>query len=157
MTHKRSTSPLAAIAIAVASAFPALAQEQPGERGTWSLTFENDVFGGSDRDYTNGVRVDYVRPRNRLTAFGRFGRDNLDWFTDSGDWYESFAIGQNIYTPEDISDPVPPPASAPTQASCISATASRRTAAISSTRCRSRSAWSGPPLLPNNRRPWSTT
>jgi lipid A 3-O-deacylase len=109
MIIKRSALPFAAFASAAIIAGSASAQEPPGPRGTWSLTFENDLFGGGDGDYTNGVRFDYVSPRNRLTAMGRFGRDNLGWLTDAGDWYESFALGQNIYTPDDISLPVPEP------------------------------------------------
>lgn len=108
MTLTRLPPVLAAFAAALAVS-PAAAQEPPGARGTWSLTFENDIFGGSDRDYTNGVRFDYVSPRNRLTALGRLGRNNLGWLTDADKWYESFALGQNIYTPDDISMPIPEP------------------------------------------------
>ncbi len=108
MTFTRLPPVLAAFAAALAVS-PAAAQEPPGARGTSSLTFENDIFGGSDRDYTNGVRFDYVSPRNRLTALGRLGRNNLGWLTDADKWYESFALGQNIYTPDDISMPIPEP------------------------------------------------
>lgn len=111
-------------AVLLLAAAPALAQEaapppgtvpseeptEPGtggrvdERGTWSFTLENDLFGDADRDYTNGVRVDYITPRNNLTAFGRLAKRGLyGWFSDAPDWYEYYAAGQNMYTPPDIS------------------------------------------------------
>lgn len=75
--------------------------------GTYSVTLENDIFGDTDKDYTNGVRLDYITPRNDLPAFGRAARDNLGWLTDAEDWYMTFALGQNMYTPSDIGDPTP--------------------------------------------------
>lgn len=90
----------------------ALAQSLPAlpvsEGGTYSFTFENDVFGGDDKDYTNGVRIDYVTPRNDLPVWARFARRNLGWLTDAGDWYATYALGQNMYTPRDISLETPP-------------------------------------------------
>ncbi len=83
---------------------------QVDERGTWSFTLENDLFGDADRDYTNGVRVDYITPRNNLTAFGRLAKRGLyGWFSDAGDWYEYYAVGQNMYTPADTSLRTPQP------------------------------------------------
>jgi hypothetical protein len=78
------------------------------EGGTYSFTFENDTFAGDDDDYTNGVRADYVTPRNELPGWARFARRNLGWLTDAGDWYATYALGQNMYTPSDISLDDPP-------------------------------------------------
>ena len=83
-------------------------------RGTLSVTFENDIFGDDDKDYTNGVRLDYVTPRNNLTAAGRLAKRGLyGWFSDADDWYEFYTLGQNIYTPSDISRRTPPPGDRP--------------------------------------------
>ena len=72
-------------------------------------TFENDIFGDEDRDYTNGVRLDYVTPRNNLSAAGRLAKRGLyGWFSDASDWYGLYTLGQNIYTPSDISLKTPP-------------------------------------------------
>ena len=79
------------------------------EGGTFSLTFENDLFGNSDQNYTNGARISYVTPRNEITKVGRFARRNLGWLTDADDWYGTVALGQNIYTPEDLSLRPPDP------------------------------------------------
>lgn len=78
------------------------------EGGTFSATFENDIFGGSDKDYTNGVRIDYLTPRNELPLWARFARRNLTWLTDAGEWYATYGLGQNIFTPSDISLETPP-------------------------------------------------
>ena len=45
---------VSAILLVVCMAAPALAQEAPppDHNGTLSLTFENDIFGGTDRNYT---------------------------------------------------------------------------------------------------------
>ncbi len=78
-------------------------------RGTLSVTFENDIFGDDDKDYTNGVRFDYVTPRNNRTAAGRLAKRGLyGWFSDAEDWYEFYTLGQNMYTPSDISRRTPP-------------------------------------------------
>lgn len=78
------------------------------EGGTFSFTLENDIFGNADKDYTNGVRFDYITPRNDLPRLGRLARDNLGWLTAADDWYMIFALGQNMFTPSDITDPTPP-------------------------------------------------
>lgn len=82
----------------------AFAEHAPriSEGGTLSVTFENDVFAGTDKNYTNGGRIAYVTPRNELGMLGRAARDNLGWLTDADDWYAIYAIGQTIFTPEDI-------------------------------------------------------
>lgn len=78
-------------------------------RGTWSVTWENDIFGNDDKDYTNGVRIDYVTPKNNLTAAGRLAKRGLyGWFSDADDWYEVYSLGQNMFTPSDISLRNPP-------------------------------------------------
>ena len=106
-------------------AIPAMADDQPraeraeapsyavSEGGTLSLTFENDAVGNSDQNYTNGARISYVTPRDQLPWAGRVARRNLGWLTDADDWYASIALGQNIYTPEDLSLVPPDPTDRP--------------------------------------------
>lgn len=98
------TSPAAAQEAAKQPAFP----HAISEGGTYSFTYENDVFAGNDRDYTNGVRADYLTPRNDLPLWGRVARRNLGWLTDANEWYATYGLGQNIYTPSDISLADPP-------------------------------------------------
>ncbi|MEM6972661.1 MAG: lipid A deacylase LpxR family protein [Pseudomonadota bacterium] len=75
--------------------------------GFISATFENDIFGGTDRDYTNGIRVDWISRRNDLPFWARTARRGLGWLTDADDWYVTYGLGQNIYTPSDISLDIP--------------------------------------------------
>ncbi|HIJ78474.1 MAG: lipid A deacylase LpxR family protein [Desulfobulbaceae bacterium] len=93
----------------------ALAEEQQSTEPPWtfSIYFENDLFTGTDRNYTNGIKLALISP-------------DLKKFADSGklpDWSlkyvkklpfinkpdpelthkVEFSIGQNMYTPADIS------------------------------------------------------
>ncbi|MGB1213608.1 MAG: lipid A deacylase LpxR family protein, partial [Pikeienuella sp.] len=77
------------------------------EGGTVSFTLENDIFGGTDRNYTNGARFDYVTPKNDLPSWARFARDQLLPIVPAENWYASYAIGQNMYTPADIEVDIP--------------------------------------------------
>lgn len=112
---------LAACVLALTSV-SAAAQEQatPEQRavepagpsiGFW---IDNDLFGGgTDRYYTNGFQL-YYFSGDRPT----YG--NLDWLARLVPWIgpegvrrHGFAIGQNIYTPSDITRPVPNPKDRP--------------------------------------------
>ncbi|MEM7685562.1 MAG: lipid A deacylase LpxR family protein [Pseudomonadota bacterium] len=78
--------------------------------GTLRFTFENDIFGGTDEGYTNGVRFDYVTPTNQLPWLARKARESLLWMAEDGaDWYATFSLGQNIYTPQDLLRRTPDP------------------------------------------------
>ncbi len=90
-----------------ATAYEEKASRVFGEGGFFSITVENDIFSGTDRDYTNGLRLDYISEKNDLTAAGRYARRNLSWLSDAKDWYEVYALGQNMFTPSDITDPTP--------------------------------------------------
>lgn len=112
MVRRRATGALTLLAVLLAS--PAAAdgtrpEVSVSEGGTYSFTFENDIFGGDDKNYTNGVRLDYVSPRNDLPFWARFARRNLRWLTDADEWYATYGLGQNIYTPADISRRDPDP------------------------------------------------
>jgi len=62
-----------------AVAMPCAAQN----RGAFSFHLENDVFAGTDRYYTSGVKLSWISPF--------LSRDAI-----------SLSVGQNIYTPRDI-------------------------------------------------------
>lgn len=71
------------------------------DRGTWSFVTENDVFGGTDRNYTNGVRLSYLtgfHPVEGISGF--FGKYLLGAEAEDG-VRQGFSIGHNIFTPED--------------------------------------------------------
>lgn len=114
-----------ALGVAAASAVglgtvPAAAQDatSPAETtprsgpsiGAW---IDNDLFGGgTDRYYTNGFQLYYVT--GDKPAYG-----NLDWLANLVPWIEpgvrryGFAIGQNMYSPSDITKRNPDPTDRP--------------------------------------------
>jgi hypothetical protein len=76
--------------------------------GSFSVYFENDMFGGTDQRYTNGVRLSWTSPRLERFAdnhlLGALGRalDGLPWLGNPA--YEknvAFTLGQSMYTPTD--------------------------------------------------------
>lgn len=98
---------LAFVLLALAGAMSALAPttlraEMPG--GTWTLVMENDRFADTDRHYTHGTRLAWVSDKNGDGA-GWIQRllDQLYPFADMREGRIGFALGQNIYTPEDTS------------------------------------------------------
>lgn len=73
-----------------------------------TLQVENDLFFGSDKDFTNGVRFSYVaRPGD--SAFGDALNKRLRSLVPlarsakQSELYYSLSFGQNMYTPADIS------------------------------------------------------
>ncbi len=85
------------------------------ERNFWtqSLYFENDLFSGTDQNYSNGVKVSFISPDLSPHAeSGKLPRKLLEaihqipFIGESGPQFThkiEFSIGQNIYTPNDIS------------------------------------------------------
>lgn len=101
---------LAAI-LAVAS--PSL-QAQPNEKNPWlhSFYFENDLFYGTDSNYTNGAKYSLISPDLSPSAgyHGNIPKKILDYIHKLPFISEAppetahkieFSIGQNMYTPTD--------------------------------------------------------
>ena len=107
---------MAAFFIVTADAQEAAARdiESPRSAGVWSLTSENDLFGGTDQNYSNGIRLERVRPANEITP-------GLNWVAnripildlDRTELRQGFALSHAIFTPEDIEAPVPDPTDRP--------------------------------------------
>jgi len=83
------------------------------EFGTVSLVFENDVFYDTDRDYTNGVRLSYVTGPGETPAWALAAARRLPFFPGDATIRTSYALGQNMYTPSDITVDDPPPGQRP--------------------------------------------
>lgn len=88
--------------------------------GRWALALDNDAFTGSDNNYTNGLgfvwsspeRAD-LDPDSALAGWIDFW-DFLPLASDAdGQNFASFAIGQQVYTANDIENPTPPPTEQP--------------------------------------------
>lgn len=92
-----------------ALALPA-AERTPEDSWTFTFRFENDLFGNTDRNYTNGVKFSWISP-------------DLEWFRDSEalpEWGKqiirklpfsreeglqrnvAFSVGQMMFTPDEI-------------------------------------------------------
>jgi hypothetical protein len=74
--------------------------------GTWTLLMENDRLADTDRHYTHGTRVAWVSDKTGAgPSWVSNLLDRLYPFADMRASRIGFALGQNIYTPEDISRP----------------------------------------------------
>lgn len=74
------------------------------------LFFENDFFSGTDRYYTNGLKIGGGIPADKVIGlFSRPPNALLDFISDGGSNHFGLFIGQNIYTPKDISIAAPQP------------------------------------------------
>ena len=93
---------------------PAFGMETSTQEKSWTFSFyfENDLFTGSDQNYTNGVKLSWMSPD--LRTYEESG--SLPEFTlpavrflpfvnepESIQRNISLAIGQSMYTPEEIS------------------------------------------------------
>lgn len=83
-------APLAALLLAAA---PARAQVDAPSRVT--LTWENDLLAGTDRHYTNGLRLDLAGRLDPLVLPSSLEGDEAEW---------GLALGQRIYTPERLDE-----------------------------------------------------
>lgn len=85
---------------------PAVARDE--EDGTFSFVLENDVFYGLDRDYTNGIQVAWTTgPLDEKCWVCETARV-LPFFKGNGKIRINYALGQNMYTPGDITLANPP-------------------------------------------------
>lgn len=104
---------LAGLAAARAAEQPAALPDPASERGSFSILFENDIFYNSDHDYTNGVALAYTTAPDDTPDWAVAAARWLPFFTKKGDVRTRYAIGQNIYTPNDITLANPPPGDRP--------------------------------------------
>jgi hypothetical protein len=106
--------PIAAMLLACA-AVPARAEDAaaPDNENTFSVLFENDIFFGTDRDYTNGVLFTYTQAPDETPNFAVRAARWLPFFDKNGEVRSGYEFGQNIYTPEDKTAVIPPPGSRP--------------------------------------------
>ena len=75
-------------------------------KGTFNVQVENDLFGsGSDRNYTNGLRLSYLSPQDEIPGWVYIAARSFPLFAEQGLLRTSYTIGQNMYTPDDTSRP----------------------------------------------------
>lgn len=110
-------SPFRALALAVLL-YSALSQaaETPAVlpadlRGSEIQVFvENDLFSGTDQYYTNGFKIGGGIPADKVVGlFSRPPNALLDAISDGASNHFGLFIGQNLYTPKDITIAAPQP------------------------------------------------
>jgi hypothetical protein len=72
-------------------------------KGIFSATLENDLFTGTDLGYTNGVRFSYITKERKMPKIVKNASNYFPLLNKEGKKRLSFALGQNIYTPSNIS------------------------------------------------------
>ena len=78
----------------------------PGE--VFTIQVENDVFTtNDDGQYTHGMQLEWLSAPDDVAPYVRSGADVIPLFNTEGDLRSSFAIGQSMFTPDDIDDPNP--------------------------------------------------
>ncbi len=88
------------------------AAESGGQKGFFSITDEDDAFAypwipHTDRHYTHGIKFSYMDSYETTTNTCRFLEKALGWGTRPEASSMGGVIGQNMFTPENILDPVP--------------------------------------------------
>jgi hypothetical protein len=107
------------VMVLLSGATPAAAAEtgyrEPDHASILSFQWENDVFSGrgTDRHYTNGLRFSLLRGDDQVPGWLLGLSRALPWFPRGGYVRGSWSLGQNLYTPSDISSPDPIPGDRP--------------------------------------------
>lgn len=83
--------------------------EQKPRKGTFSFVIENDLFYDIDRHYTSGVRLLWVPDPEAATPEWAIKLARLaPWFPEKGLVRHGYALGQSMFTPENITISDPP-------------------------------------------------
>ncbi len=102
-----------------ASSVPACAVSAPDD-DVFTLTIENDSLGsGADRNYTSGVQLNWLEHAAQPSLVARAINDLIPFNMLNDSTTLSTSIGQNLYTPNVITAPVPDPKDRPMPVFCI--------------------------------------
>ena len=73
-----------------------------------SIVGENDIAGGTDQNYTNGIRFSWLSSERKTPEWAQWAAHNLLPLDDKGNKRIGLSFGQNMYTPENLStrDPI---------------------------------------------------
>ncbi len=103
----------ATLALQADEAAPPPATAKARAAGTFTFYFENDAFNNTDRNYTNGVKLSWLTAD--LAEWGQTGwrqsfLEALPFVNHPRTQKNfGFALGQNIYTPQDTKAVIPDP------------------------------------------------
>lgn len=82
--------------------------KEASKKGIFTFVLENDLFYNTDKNYTNGISLIWVPPNERTPEWALSIAHWLPWFPDDSDIGHGYAIGQNMFTPKDITVADPP-------------------------------------------------
>lgn len=82
---------------------PLTAPPNDEDKDIYTIVFENDVFADTDHDYTDGVRASYLSSEANAPDWLKWGANHLLPFGLDGAKHMSLALGQNMYTPTNLS------------------------------------------------------
>lgn len=90
---------------ALTMASPVLAKEEvrhEDDKGIFNIVIENDLFAGSDRDYTNGIRFAWISSEENMPRWTQDIANALP-LASGGNKRISVAVGQSMFAPENLS------------------------------------------------------
>ena len=106
---------LISVALLLSGAVEGAAQSTAPYSGALTVTVENDVWTGSDNNYTNGIGVSWVsnaidtyEERSFVRRWGEFWSFLPFVGNDGYRTYVAWSLAQEMHTPDDIEDPNPP-------------------------------------------------
>lgn len=106
----------AAVLVLLAGLSPAAAQtdRKADPAGSFSISYDNDLFAGTDRYYTSGLQLDWRSPSENPPAWLAWLGNRPGFILPQGGaprW--GLSLGQNIYTPSDTLRRNPDPTDRP--------------------------------------------
>jgi hypothetical protein len=96
------------VALAASSAASTAWGEEAPRPGILSLVVENDLFYDTDRSYTSGIALIWVPTGGAAPDWALRIAHWLPWFPEEGHVRHGYTLGQNMYTPRDITLADPP-------------------------------------------------
>jgi hypothetical protein len=79
-----------------------LIRERQDNRGIFSITLENDYFADEDDGYTNGFRLAWLSSEEKIPDWIEDMANYLPFFAKEGHKRYSLALGQSMFTPDDL-------------------------------------------------------
>lgn len=88
--------------LSLTESFAAQEQRAEDDKGIFNIVIENDIFAGSDSDYTNGIRFAWLSSEENMPLLARRIAGILP-LAGEGNKRISIAAGQSMFAPEDLS------------------------------------------------------
>ena len=85
------------------------ATEEEDKDGILNIVWENDIFGGTDQNYTNGMRISWLSSEAGMPDWVNWAVHNFLPVADEGHKRTSIAIGQSMFTPANLATTAPQP------------------------------------------------